>query len=84
MNAAADRGMSVEECVYWMAVAGYGACVGDMIRRDAERLRTSQRYYVGPALRLIAKDSHEHRRHLVLWALQREAIRAIERERSGR
>ncbi|NUP13781.1 MAG: hypothetical protein HOW73_47705 [Polyangiaceae bacterium] len=89
---------TVEECVYWLAVVGFtgrqlsyacDACACVVRRADvgyvhqiAARLLSEVRLwrrYPGSD-----REGHYERQCLVAWALCREAIRAIERERAER
>lgn len=82
---------TVEECVYWAMVAAASAdAMVDFARigrfaagRNVEALRRVSLVNITDARHAASLDWWS-RQNLVAWALCREAIRAIERERSGR
>lgn len=92
MTTAADRGMSVEECCEWMAAATsvFNGEVRSAESRDVRALRWHAREHLSAVRwrRSLARRSPQRERadriNLVMRTLCREAIRAIERERSGR
>lgn len=85
--------MTIEECVYWLAVVSATAdecsraassraswLTWLLVSRDLERLREERRQAVDFA-RIHVRNKPGKRAWLTLWALCCEAIRAIERER---
>lgn len=82
--------MTVEECVYWMAVADAFApsnysprtAIFWALVRHPRGLTEWLKIYLGWARH--ARSESDRLAALVAWRLCREAIRAVERERSGR
>jgi hypothetical protein len=80
---------SIEECVYWLSVAwsrGYplecGAAICFAVERNEEGLREEADAFLSAAR--LYPHAHlrcQRRYFLTAWALCREALRAIERER---
>lgn len=83
--------MTVEECVYWLAVVCHDSWPSEdlvlramvaAVKRDATALRRHRATCAGFTAPRAGKEAGPtHRVALVTWALCRAAIRAIERER---
>lgn len=86
--------LSVEECVYWLAVCFHDSWPSEhmvlramvaVVKRDVAALRLHRRTAATFAAPPTGRARGcQHRVALVTWALCRAAIRAIEAERSGR